>query len=377
MAKKRATNKSTSKSSKAKVKKGLKSKSKTSLSKPKVKVSTSKPKGKKRGRKPSTPNRYNAIKSAISEYYQRTIGRNVKRFEMKVIYQWVKQEYGKQSVKYVVMNIDLIVDTFWKEYCNLYPVDLQNHARLFDWYYLKDYLSEEKEYHYPTDTIQVDLSAIGGGLFEFFMEDYVSKCDAYYAICTELGIRSYDYPRIFLKDAFCDISKKGNLYQYVLVMEEDFDTGSGAKGQNKPLGDGKSKSEGLVSQEGESSPIGSKTSSNDINEGADTQGSAENTPKIDSNEGKSENKGKVETKGESSSIGSKTLKKEDSKDNDDKNKENEQEQNRKNKELELEILKQKEKEAIAQKELLKQKTQTIIELKKAGLSIQEIKELLG
>jgi len=176
---------------------------------------------KKSGRKPTYANRYNTIKSSISSYYQSTIGRNVKRYEMKVIYQWIKENYGTQSVKYVIMNIDVIIDTFWKEYCNIYPVDLQNHARYFDWYYLKDYLSEEKEYHYPSDIISVDLSSIGEGVFEFFMEDYLKKCDEYYAICTQAGIRRYDYPMIYLKDAYCDISKKGNVYNYILYLDDD------------------------------------------------------------------------------------------------------------------------------------------------------------
>jgi hypothetical protein len=376
MAKKRATNKSKSKSSsKPKVKKQGKVKSKTSL------PSKAKPKGKKRGRKPSTPNRYNAIKSAISNYYQSTIGRNVKRFEMKVIYQWVKENYATQSVKYVVMNIDVIIDTFWKEYCNLYPVDLQNHARFFDWYYLKDYLTEERAFHYPTDVIQVDLTAIGGDVIEFFMEDYIEQCDAYYSICTGLGIRSYEYPMMFLKDAFCDIGKKGNLYQYVLTLDEDGGGSGTDSGSTKPKGGGSGRSSE------ESSSTSGKTSSNDEVGDGDNQSSVENTSKIDSNEGKGESKGKVETKGESSATGKKTAKKDGSEDDNDKdngnsqaqtqkNKENEQ-TSQKNKELEIEILKQKEKEAIAQKELLKQKTQSIIELKKAGLSIQEIKELLG
>ena len=103
--------------------------------------SSSKKYKKKVGRKPSSPNRYNTIKSYISSYYQSTIGRSVKRYELKTIYQWIKDNYGNQSVKYVVMNIDVILDNFWREYCNIYPVDLENHARFFDWYYLKDYLS--------------------------------------------------------------------------------------------------------------------------------------------------------------------------------------------------------------------------------------------
>lgn len=350
MAKKRATHKPKAKST---------SKSKPKVKyKPKVKSSTSKSKGKKRGRKPSAPNRYNAIKSAISEYYQRSIGRNVKRFEMKVIYQWVKDNYGNQSLKYVVMNIDLIIDTFWKEYCNLYPVDLQNHARLFDWYYLKDYLSEEKDYHYPTDTIQVDLTSIGGGVFEFFMEDYVEKCDEYYAICTELGIRSYEYPMIFLKDAFCDISKKGNLYQYVLVLDE---YASDTEAKSKPSGGGDSQGGVSGSQSGESSTTGLKTSQGGVgNVAQDSENGniGEKRSEIDSNESKKQNDTSYKETGENSTTGLKSS---------DKDVVNAQ----------IELSKQKQAETLAQKELLKQKTQTIIELKKAGFSVQEIKEIIG
>ena len=347
MAKKKATHKSGSKSSKSKPK------AKTTA-KPKSTPPSSKKKyKKKRGRKPSTPNRYNAIKSAIANYYQTTIGRNVKRFEMKVIYQWVKQEYGNQSVKYVVMNIDLIIDTFWKEYCNLYPVDLQNHARLFDWYYLKDYLSEEKEYHYPTDVIQVDLTAIGGEVLEFFMEDYVAKCDEYYAICTELGIRSYDYPRIFLKDAFCDISKKGNLYQYVLVLEDEGDV-SGEKGQNKPLGSDKPKSEGLGSPIGESSSTGLKSSQEvgtgavATRTGAVATGAVETESEISKEQEAIGNQQQAISKEQQEALNAQII-----------------------------LSKQKEAEAIAQKQLIQQRLQTIIELKKLGFSNQEIVKILG
>jgi hypothetical protein len=120
------------------------------------------------------------------------------------------------------MNIDVILDSFWQEYCNLYPVDLNNHARYFDWFLLKNYLNDEVEYHYPSDIIQVDLSDIGEGVFEFFMEDYVSSCEEYYQICKMSGVKQVSpVPKIFLEDAFCDIKKKGNTYKYKLLINPD------------------------------------------------------------------------------------------------------------------------------------------------------------
>ena len=196
------------------------------------KVAPKKKNAKKVGRKPSVPNRYNAIKSAISAYYRTTIGRPVKHYELKVIYGWIVQQYGTQSIRYMLMNIDAIVDAFWNEYCNLYPVDLTNHARFFDWFYFKSYLNDEKPYHYPSDIIQVDLSEIGETEpFEFFFEDYLSKADEYYRKCMEAGIKkSSPPPSLYLEDAFCDISKKGNVYHYKLLLDSEMPLGSDSAG---------------------------------------------------------------------------------------------------------------------------------------------------
>lgn len=180
----------------------------------------------KRGRKPNTSNRYNSIKSAISSYYQNQVGRKIKRYELKVIYDWVKSNYSNQSLRYVIMNIDVILDNFWQEYCNLYPVDLNNHARYFDWFLLKNYLNDEVEYHYPSDIIQVDLTVINEGIFEFFMEDYVSKAEEYYQICKMAGVKQVDsdkLPKIFLEDAYCDVQRKGNVYKYKLIIPDEND----------------------------------------------------------------------------------------------------------------------------------------------------------
>lgn len=189
---------------------------------------------KKRGRKPSSPNRYNAIKSAISSYYLDTVGRKVKRYELNVIYDWIKENYSKQSLKYVLMNIDVILDNFWQEYCNLFPVDLSKHARFFDWYYLKNFLYDEVSSHYPSDIIQVDLTQIGEGVYEFFMEDYVLEAEKLYQIGKEAGLKSSSlYPKYWLKNAYCDVSKKGNVYEYVLLVDGEIpdDAPSGESGE--------------------------------------------------------------------------------------------------------------------------------------------------
>ena len=208
--------------------KGSTSKTKLSPKKSVSKKVKSKPKSKskskykkKSGRKPSAPNRYNEIKKGISEYYQNSVGRKVKRYEIKVIYQWVKDNYSNQSLKYVIMNLDVILDTFWKEYCNLYPVNLEYHARFFDWYYFKNYIYEESEYHYPTDIIQVDLTQVGAGIFEFFMEDYTSKVEELYQIGKSAGLKDMKgvYPKYYLKNAYCDVAKRGNVFEYVLLVD--------------------------------------------------------------------------------------------------------------------------------------------------------------
>jgi len=218
MAKKKPTKKKVT--AKKPVKKISKSPSKKTTSKGKKKYV-----GKKRGRKPSVPNRYNSIKTAISLNYADTINRKIKRYELKIIYDWMKNTYGNQSVRYILMNIDLIIDNFWQQYCNLYPVDINNHARFFEWYNFKTYLNDEKKYHYPTDIIQIDLSAIGQGIFEFFFEDYLSEVEKYYEICKSEGIkRESPPPALHLENAYCDIARKGNLFQYKLLLDADIPT---------------------------------------------------------------------------------------------------------------------------------------------------------
>lgn len=196
-------------------------------------------KGKKRGRKPSSPNRYNLIKSAISQSYKDSAKRSIKRYELKIIYEWIVSEYGTQSLKYIVMNIDIIIDNFWKEYCNLYPIDKNNFALFFEWFNFKTYLSDEQKYHHETDIIQVDLNAIGQGVMEFMYDRYPSKSEEYYEICKAEGIkRESPPPALYLEDAFCDIAKKGNVFRYKLMLESDMpirENGNGSGDNNSGL----------------------------------------------------------------------------------------------------------------------------------------------
>jgi hypothetical protein len=221
MAKKKQSNKSLPSQVKKKRGRPKGTTKKTVNSKSKPKSTPKKKYQRKRGRKPSAPNKYNEIKKAISEYYQSSVGRRVKRYELKVIYSWIKTTYGNQSLKYILMNIDVILDNFWSEYCNLYPVNIENFARFFDWYYFKNYLFDEVEYHYPSDIIQVDLSQIGQGTFEFFMDEYAEKSEELYVIGKSAGLKDLEkqYPMIYLKSAYCDVSRKGNVFEYVLLLD--------------------------------------------------------------------------------------------------------------------------------------------------------------
>lgn len=218
MAKKKATSKKTKPAKKV-------TKKVAAVKKPKSTAVPKKKKkyvGKKRGRKPSSPNRYNDIKQAISKNYLETVNRKIKRYELKIIYNWIKDSYGNQSLRYVLMNIDLIIDSFWKQYCNIYPIEINNFARFFEWYNFKNFLFTEKKYHYPTDIIQVDLTTVGLGTFEFFFEDYTSKCEEYYEMLKAEGIkRESPPPALYLVDAVCDISLKGNVFKYQLLMDDD------------------------------------------------------------------------------------------------------------------------------------------------------------
>ncbi len=176
---------------------------------------------KKRGRKPSQPNRYNEIKKLISQYYETEVGRKVKRYEIKVIYSWIKSSYGNQSLRYILMNIDVILDTFWQEYCNLYPVNIENFARFFDWWYFKNYIYDEVQYHYPTDIIRVDLTQIGQGVYEFMMDDYVRAVDELYQIGKAAGLKDLEspHPKYYLINGYCDVSRRGNVFDYVLLVD--------------------------------------------------------------------------------------------------------------------------------------------------------------
>ena len=370
-----AKNKATKKSSIGKPKSSAAKKVVSASAKKKAssKSSSSSKKYKKKvGRKPSSPNRYNTIKSYISSYYQSTIGRSVKRYELKTIYQWIKDNYGNQSVKYVVMNIDVILDNFWREYCNIYPVDLENHARFFDWYYLKDYLSEEKEYHYPSDIIQIDLTAIGEDVMEFFMEDYIIKADEYYQLCTAAGIRRFDYPMIYLKDAFCDISKKGNVYQYVLELDEDKPSSDSDAKPNKPIPEPTDVTE---TQKGGNTPKDDKSRSGGTKSGGESGSDVVGGSGVGGSsvvgDGKSVVGGKSvgESVGKSEVSGGNSTEQANAQANADK-----EATNKAN--AENELSKQKEKEIIQQRQLLKDKLETIKELKKLGFNNEEIKDLL-
>lgn len=179
-----------------------------------------KKKGKRRGRKPSSPNRYNAVRKAISDYYLSAVGRRIRRYELKVIYDWIKANYGNQSIRYLLMNIDVVLDGFWTEYCNTFPVEIGNFARFFDWYMFKNILADEAEFHYPNDIIEVDFSDVGVEPLSFLMEDYASKAEEYYEICKTSGIKqSSPPPFIFLESAYCDVQRKGNVFKYKILLD--------------------------------------------------------------------------------------------------------------------------------------------------------------
>jgi hypothetical protein len=209
MAKKK---KQTGKATQKRVSSKSKSKSKSGAKKSKYK--------KKRGRKPSVPNRYNAIRTAITQFYLTAVGRRIRRYELKVIYDWIKANYANQSVRYIVMNIDVILDSFWTEYCNLFPVNINDHARFFDWFLFKNILIDEAEFHFPNDIIEVDFTEVGYGILEFLAEDYPSKIEDYYDICKQSGVKqSSPPPALFLESAYCDVSRRGNIFKYKLLVD--------------------------------------------------------------------------------------------------------------------------------------------------------------
>jgi len=175
-----------------------------------------------KARKPSKPNRYNIIRSAISSYYATTVGRRVKGYEIKVIYSWIQETYGSNPVRYVTSSIDIILDLFWQEYCNLYPVDIANFTRVMEWFHLKNILVNELDLHYPTDIIQINLDEIAEAPIEFFMQDYSAGWQDYYQTCKNAGIKTESPPpTLILESAYCDISKRGNLFKYRLSLTDD------------------------------------------------------------------------------------------------------------------------------------------------------------
>ena len=120
------------------------------------------------------------------------------------------------------MNIDVILDAFWTEYCNIFPVDIGNHARFFEWFMFKNILRDEARFHFPNDIIEVDFSEVDYGTFDFLMEDYASKAEEYYEICKMSGIKlASPVPALFLESAYCDIARKGNVFKYKILYSGD------------------------------------------------------------------------------------------------------------------------------------------------------------
>lgn len=224
MAKKKKQIKADSSKSQSSRKSKATSKSK-SVSKSVAKKKATKKSRKKRGRKPSSPNRYNAVRKAVSQYYLASVGRRIRRYELKVIYDWIKANYSTQSVRYLVMNIDVVLDAFWTEYCNIFPVNIGNHARFFDWFLFKNILTDEARFHFPNDIIEVDFSEVDYGIFEFLMEDYATKAEEYYEICKMSGIKQASPPpAMFLESAYCDVARKGNVYKYKILIDGEVPT---------------------------------------------------------------------------------------------------------------------------------------------------------
>jgi hypothetical protein len=168
-------------------------------------------------------NRYNSIKSAISSHYVNLVGRKIKRNELRILYLYIKERYSNQPLKYVLMNIDSIIDNFWTEYCNLYPIELSNFELAFEWYNIKSVFDYEKEFHYPADIIEIDLSSIDSGKMVFYAEEYAGKTDEFYEICKEKGLkRESPPPLVILKNAYCDVNRRGNVFEYYLSTDDDF-----------------------------------------------------------------------------------------------------------------------------------------------------------
>jgi hypothetical protein len=54
------------------------------------------------------------------------------------------------------------------------------------------------------------------------MEDYGSKSEEYYEICKLADIKRVSPPpNLYLENAYCDIAKKGNVFRYKLLLDED------------------------------------------------------------------------------------------------------------------------------------------------------------
>lgn len=202
--------------------KGSKTKKKGSKTRVKSKPTASAKVKTKNSTRTKSENRYNSIKSAISSHYINIVGRKVKRNELRILYSYVKERYSNQPLKYVLMNIDSIIDNFWTEYCNLYPIELSNFEPAFEWYNIKTVFDYEKQFHYPADIIEIDLSAIDSGKMEFYAEEYAGKTDEFYEICKTQGLkRESPPPMVILRNAYCDVNRRGNVYEYYLSTDED------------------------------------------------------------------------------------------------------------------------------------------------------------
>ena len=187
------------------------------------KVSSSSVSGKGRKKKSvRLPNPYNVVRQAISEHYEKYANRRATKNEVSRIYYYIKQNFEGQSLRYVVLNIDVIIENHFQEFCRQNPVDLSRYARSFEWFYLKDFLYEEQGLHIETDIIRVDLSSIGIGVFEFAFDKFASKSDEIYRLCKGAGLKQDSPPPYFvLQNGYCDFQLKANVFIYKLLLDGD------------------------------------------------------------------------------------------------------------------------------------------------------------
>ncbi len=170
-------------------------------------------------------NRYNAIRSAISDSFTEQ-SKKITNAEIKEIYAWIKEKHGDSPTSQIIANIDVLIAQYYERLGET-KIDLSLFSPYVEWFYFKETLHDESSLHKPNDLIRVDLSFLSIDWIDFLAEDYLiggeQTRETIKVALTEVGVlRKSPVPMIALTDAFFDAGIGSNVYIYKFIAEKEF-----------------------------------------------------------------------------------------------------------------------------------------------------------